>query len=77
MDLYQIFGVESQLSGSSIDERKSVMDEKKVRDYGNMTMGEVIETVITDSKLAGTITYPLRTEGYHQASNLLYTDRLK
>lgn len=50
---------------------------EKVRDYGNMTLNELIETIIRDSKMAGTITYPLRTEGYHQASNLLYTERLK
>ena len=50
---------------------------EKVRDYGNMTLNELIETIIRDSKIAGTITYPLRTEGYHQASNLLYTERLK
>ena len=50
---------------------------EKVRDYGNMTLNELIETLIRDSKLAGTITYPLRTEGYHQASNLIYTERLK
>ena len=46
------------------------------RDYANMEMKEVIETIIRDSKLQGTITYPLRTEGYHKCSNLLYTDRL-
>ena len=50
---------------------------EKVRDYGNMTLNELIETIIRDSKMAGTITYPLRTEGYHQASNLIYTERLK
>ncbi len=48
-----------------------------VRDYGNMSMNELIECIIEDSKKAGTITYPLRTEGYHQCSNLLYTERLK
>ena len=48
-----------------------------VRDYGNMDMKELIETIITDAKNAGSITYPLRTEGYHQCSNLIYTDRLK
>ena len=47
------------------------------RKYGEMTMNELIETVIEDAKKAGSITYPLRTEGYHQASNLLYTERLK
>ncbi|MBQ6391441.1 MAG: hypothetical protein IJH88_07440 [Eggerthellaceae bacterium] len=50
---------------------------EKVRDYGNMTLNELIETIIRDAKLAGTITYPLRIEGYHQASNLIYTERLK
>ena len=50
---------------------------EKVRDYGTMTMNELIESVIEDAKKAGSITYPLRTEGYHQASNLLYTERLK
>ena len=46
------------------------------RDYANMTVKELIETIIRDSKIAGTITYPLRTEGYHKSSNLLNTDRL-
>ena len=53
------------------------MDFTKARDYGNMTMNDVIESVIRDAKMAGSITYPLRTEGYHQCSNLLYTERLK
>ena len=48
-----------------------------VRDYANMSMNDVIESVIRDSKIQGTITYPLRTEGYHKCSNLLYTERLK
>ena len=47
------------------------------KDYGNMSIKDLIESIIEDSKKAGTITYPLRTEGYHQASNLLYTDRMK
>jgi len=51
--------------------------EKKVFDYANMTMNELIECIIEDAKKAGTITYPLRTEGYHKCSNLLYTERLK
>ena len=45
--------------------------------YAEMTMNELIESIIEDAKKAGSITYPLRTEGYHQASNLLYTERLK
>lgn len=51
--------------------------ENNTRDYANMSMSDVIESVIRDSKLQGTITYPLRTEGYHTCSNLLYTERLK
>ena len=50
--------------------------EKQERNYAEMDLKDVIETVIRDSKLQGTITYPLRTEGYHKCSNLLYTDRL-
>ena len=53
------------------------MAENTERKYGDMTLNELIESIIEDSKKAGTITYPLRTEGYHQASNLLYTERLK
>lgn len=51
--------------------------EKQTRDYASMTVEEVIETVIRDAKIAGTVTFPLRTEGYHSCSNLLYTQRLK
>ena len=47
------------------------------RKYGELSMNDLIETIIRDSKIAGTITYPLRTEGYHKCSNLLYTERLK
>ncbi len=50
--------------------------EKQERNYGNMEMKDVIESIIRDAKLAGTITYPLRTEGYHTCSNLTMTDRL-
>jgi len=46
------------------------------RNYGEMSMKDLIETIIRDSKIQGTITYQLRTEGYHTCSNLLYTDRL-
>jgi len=53
------------------------MSENTARNYGEMSMNDVIETIIRDSKLQGTITYPLRTEGYHTCSNLLYTERLK
>ena len=50
---------------------------EKVNDYANMTMNELIESIIEDAKKAGSITYPLRTEGYHTCSNLLYTERLE
>ena len=46
------------------------------KNYGEMTMGELIEDVIQNAIKAGTITYPLRVDGYHTCSNLLYTDRL-
>ena len=51
--------------------------ESTARDYRDMDIKQLIETIIEDGRKAGTITFPLRTEGYHQASNLLYTDRLK
>ena len=47
------------------------------RDYRTMTLCELIETIVRDSKLQGSLNYPLRTEGYHTCSNLIYTDRLK
>ena len=50
--------------------------ENNTRDYATMDLKDVIEAVIRDSKLQGTITSPLRTEGYHKCSNLLFTDRL-
>ena len=50
---------------------------EKVNDYAKMTMNELVESIIEDAKKAGTITYPLRTEGYHKCSNLIYTERLK
>ena len=47
------------------------------RDYANLSMSDTVETVIRDSKIQGTVTLPLRTEGYHTCCNLLYTERLK
>lgn len=54
-----------------------LLKKETMKDYGSMTMKELIEDVIEQAKKQGCVTYPLRTEGYHQASNLLYTDRLK
>ena len=51
--------------------------ETSERDYATMDMKSLVESIVSDSKVAGTITYPLRTEGYHSCSNLIYTDRLK
>lgn len=51
--------------------------EKQERDYATMSVNDVIEAVIRDSVAQGTVTYPLRKEGYHTCSNLLYTERLK
>ena len=47
-----------------------------MQNYGDMTMKELVESIIQEAIKAGTINYPLRTQGYHQASNLTYTDRL-
>lgn len=55
------------------NERKSTM----AKNYGDMTMNELIEDVIAQAIKAGCITYPMRAEGYHQASNLVYTERLQ
>ena len=51
--------------------------ESTARDYTKMDIKEFIECIIDDSRKQGTITFPLRTEGYHTCSNLIYTDRLK
>jgi adenine-specific DNA methylase len=48
----------------------------EARNYSEMDMKTTVEAVIRDAKLAGTVTLPLRTEGYHKCSNLLFTDRL-
>ncbi len=50
--------------------------ENTTRDYAKLDLKDLIETVIEDAKKAGTINYPLRTNGYHQCSNLVNTDRL-
>ena len=71
------FWVKSSSFGSANDEREITMTENKARNYGDMTMNELVESIIRDAKAAGTITYPLRTEGYHTCSNLIHTDRLK
>lgn len=60
---------------SETKEKESNM-ESTARDYTKMDIKDMIEYIIRDSKVQGTITYPLRTEGYHTCSNLIYTDRL-
>ena len=47
------------------------------REYMGMDMKQMVESVLRDSKIQGTITYPLRTEGYHKCCNLMYTDYIK
>ena len=49
------------------------MDFSKPRDYANMSMNDVIESVIRDAKMQGSLAYPLRTVGYHTCSNLVLT----
>ena len=46
------------------------------RKYGDMELKDLIETIIRDAMNAGSLCYPLRTEGYHRSSNLTNTDRL-
>ena len=46
-----------------------------VRDYANMEMKDLIESIIRDSMMAGSINYPLRTNGYHACANVALTDR--
>lgn len=57
------------------------MAEKEIkneeRDYSSMSMKDLVESVVRDSIAAGTITYPLRTEGYHKCANVAYTDRVE
>lgn len=50
--------------------------ENNQRDYASMDIKELVEAIIRDSKLQGTITYPFRTEGYHTCCNVMFTDRL-
>ena len=45
------------------------------RDYGNMSMKDLVESIIRDAMIAGSITYPLRTSGYHTCCNVVYTER--
>ena len=56
--------------------KKEIPMENTTRDYAKLDLKDLIETVIEDAKKAGTINYPLRTNGYHQCSNLVNTDRL-
>lgn len=63
------------LSLKALPKKETIM-ESTARDYAKMELKDLIEAVIEDSKKQGTITYPLRTEGYHTCSNLIYTDRL-
>ena len=51
-------------------------DTETARDYANMSLAELIETIIRDAMRAGSLNYPLRTAGYHSCSNLTNTDRL-
>lgn len=56
--------------------KKEILMENTTRDYAKLDLKDLIESVIEDAKKAGTINYPLRTNGYHQCSNLVNTDRL-
>ena len=45
------------------------------RNYHDMSMKEMVESVIRDSKVQGTVTIPFRPDGYHTCCNVMYTDR--
>ena len=47
------------------------------RDYASMSVNDIVESVVRDSIIQGTVTYPLRTEGYHKCANIAFTDRVE
>lgn len=46
------------------------------RDYAAMTTEEIIKSVIRDAKIQGTVTIPLRRDGYHTCCNLQLVEEL-
>ena len=45
-------------------------NEYNERDYANMSIQELTDTIIEDCRRAGTLTFPLRKEGYHKCTNM-------
>lgn len=46
------------------------------RNYADMSVEEVIKAVIRDSKIQGTVTLPLRRDGYHTCCNVMYVEEV-
>ena len=46
------------------------------RNYAEMTNEEIIKSVIRDSKIQGTVTMPLRRDGYHTCCNVMYVEEV-
>lgn len=51
--------------------------EKNTRDYAKMSVQEVVDAVIRDAKIQGTVTMPLRLEGYHTCANVQFSSYAK
>ena len=47
------------------------------RDYGKMNMQEFVDVIIADCKKQGTVTMPLRLDGYHTCANVQYSSFAK
>lgn len=52
------------------------MAENNVRNYADMPVEEIIKTVIRDGKIQGTVTIPLRRNGYHSCCNVMYVEEI-
>ena len=47
------------------------------RDYSKMDMQEMVDTIIKDAKQQGTVTMPLRLDGYHTCANVQFSSYAK
>lgn len=50
--------------------------ENNNRDYANMTIEEMVKSIIRDSKIQGTVTMPLRRDGYHTCANVMFVEEV-
>lgn len=54
----------------------SMSNESAKRNYADMSVEEVIKTVIRDGKMQGTVTIPLRRDGYHSCCNVMFVEEV-